>query len=237
MDAQTHRISLVFFSAKRTAATTTESIRATVIVIIVEFHITRTVTGKRSRAGHETAQGPVSASIRQKFPVVFAAHFLAELVYGHIAIGFVAKPYVSQHIFVVDSLTGIQFAVAEIEGKTQTEFRQEVSIFQYATGDCPQERKMRQYFVIQVKIHKPAVILIAMDIIVAIGAQELEIPTERNAKQVWRTHIEGILVILEERIRRSTILHLGSDVFAQYIEVCEREADHQPITVRFLPSR
>ena len=45
VDTQTHRIGTVLFSAERTAATAAESIRATVIIIIVEFHITRTITG------------------------------------------------------------------------------------------------------------------------------------------------------------------------------------------------
>ena len=96
---------------------------------------------------------------------------------------------------------------------------------------------MRQHLVIQVKVHKPAVVLVAMDVIVAVGAQELKIPAKRKAEQVWRTHIESVLVIFEERIRRSTILHLGTDVFAQYVEVRKRKADHQPVAVGFLPCR
>ena len=75
------------------------------------------------------------------------------------------------------------------------------------------------------------------DVVVAVGHEELEVPAEREPEQVGRTHVERILVLVEERVDRRAVLHLGADILAKHVEVCKGGSEHQAVAVGLLARR
>ena len=141
------------------------------------------------------------------------------------------------HVFVINSLASINLAVAVIKGKARTKFRQEGRILQVPANKRSQNVQVRHEFVVQVQIPKPAVVIIAANVIVTIGVRKFKIPTQRSPEQIRRTCVESILVVVEEMPSRCTELDFGTDIFAKHIQVRKGKPKHEAIAVSRFASR
>ena len=229
VDAERARVGLV----------TAERIGTAMVVVVVKFHIARTQTHQRRCPRHELAERKVGAGIRQVLPEVLASHAAAAFAIGHVtvAVAVVALAHMREHVLKIHAPAGIELAVAVIESETDSQFRQERGILQIAPGNSPQQRQVRQHLVVQIQVEQDAVLLETADVVVAVGHEELEVPPERETEEVWRTRVERILVLVEERIHRRAVLHLGADILAQHVQVRKRKPEHQAVAVRLLARR
>ena len=126
-----------------------EGVRTAMIIVVVEFHVARTVAHERRRPRYETPESLVGARVREKFPEAFAAHPCT--VSGTaVGIAVVTLAYMREHILEIHAFARIELAIPVIERKAKTYLRQECRLPQITGGKGPEQRQVWQELVFQI---------------------------------------------------------------------------------------